>query len=394
MREFASLFACLVCVGSGRRVQTSVERLLVAPTTTVSLLEDSNRTGCVHEKSSASQQSLLELPRHAGEESYVARWSSSKTITLLFALTGGAFSLLAFCMSNRKEDLDLSRSFDESLSEGKEKPLLNSEAETNAADAPSSAHISSNLAKVVAFSVAGEIIAEVVICVSSTVDDLTAAILKKAGMKASTHIVSVRHKDVDLTGKQVLRDLGMKPLMHSSVIVTARKKKTLKISFQPVDAPVADDYLIDSGEKFCNHAGFMYGWSHDNTDGGRKRARLPDPVLDTFVIPDRSGKHGRDFHWKIELEPGEYEVKLGFSDPHPVYGRKDGNAGRLHGASFDVGRGTSRKELKRDLVVSGRELRLEGSYATGLSGPCYIHICGGSFDPEDENNEESLHPHS
>jgi hypothetical protein len=322
----------------------------------------------------------------------------------MFLLIGTAVSSAFYWRRDAKqESVDADSSWDEQLGKKEERPeskwkivarkrdkwcprreQSSEEAAKSPSEAARSAQDKANSTKVVASLTTGEIFAEVVICVSSTVDDLAAAILKKANVKASTHILSIRQQGAEVAGKNVLRDLGMKPLMHSSVTVMLYRRKTIKISFQPSDAPKADGYLVDSGEKFCDRGGVKYGWSHDNTDGGRKRARLQDAVLDTFVIPDRAGKYGRSFHWKIALEPGDYEVAFGCSDPHPVYGRKDGNAGRLNGSPFDVGKGSPNKELATDVVLTGRELRLEGSYASGLSAPSYIHICGGSL-PRDES---------
>eukprot|EP00427_Karlodinium_veneficum_P017734 CAMPEP_0169139220 /NCGR_PEP_ID=MMETSP1015-20121227/42827_1 /TAXON_ID=342587 /ORGANISM="Karlodinium micrum, Strain CCMP2283" /LENGTH=397 /DNA_ID=CAMNT_0009204859 /DNA_START=79 /DNA_END=1272 /DNA_ORIENTATION=+ len=382
MTIFATIFACLACISYSRRVQTSIERLVTAPPVAPAMIAHSNQTEFfkLQENQHVSPLSLVEIRPSISVAQRSRPITYRESMAMLVFLLLVLLSVAVTWKSNAKHD---EADYDWSCAAQPDR----NDAEKILSNA---AYVSSSLTKVVACLSSGEVLAEVVMCVNSTVDDLAAAVLKKASIKVCTHIISMRHNDVDLVGNQVLRDLGMKPLLHASVIVTVHPKQTLKISFQPSDAPTADGYLIDSGIAFCDHKGLQYGWSHDNTDGCRKRARLEDPILDSFVIPDRAGKHGRSFHWKIVLEPGEYEVTLGFSDPHPLYGRKDGNAGRLNGSPFDAGKGSPHKELKRDVLLLGRELRLEGSYATGLSAPSYIHICGGSL-PRDESKGEISH---
>merc|ERR1712107_194629 len=83
-----------------------------------------------------------------------------------------------------------------------------------------------------------------------------------------------------------------------------------------------------------------YGWSHDNTDGCRKRNRNNDVLLDTLVVPDRSRRHrGKDFHWKIALDPGVYNVTLGMCDPEFGGNGHAGSRGKLNGQPFDLGTG-------------------------------------------------------
>jgi hypothetical protein len=231
------------------------------------------------------------------------------------------------------------------------------------------------MTNVLAVDSSGDTVAEFLISVNSTVKDLIASILKNANIKGSDHGIQLVFDDAKLTGPQVLRDVGMKPSTDSTVTVTITKKKTIKISFQPADAPKSEGYFIDSGNVFQDHGGLSYGWSHDTSDGCRKRNRHADPVQDTFIIPDRKGKYDGELHWKIALSPGDYEVTLGFADNNS-FGRKDSNCGTMNGRPFDASKSFNpSKEVTMDMDVQGKYLRLVGSYPN-LSALSYISICG------------------
>jgi hypothetical protein len=229
--------------------------------------------------------------------------------------------------------------------------------------------------RVLAVDSSGEEVAEVLICVNSTVKDLVAAILKSAHIQGSDHGVQLTYDGAKLVGSQILQDVGMKPSTDYIVTVSISQRRTIRISFQPADAPKPEGYLIDCGQVFQDHGTLSYGWSHDNTDGCRKRNRQTNSLLDTFIIPDRKGKYDGQIHWKIALSPGDYEVKLGFSDPHPLHGRRDTNAGTMNGRAFDAGSSLPNKEVTMDMDVSGKYLRLVGSYPN-MSALSYITIGG------------------
>ena len=93
----------------------------------------------------------------------------------------------------------------------------------------------------------------------------------------------------------------------------------IKVNFQCTDDDVPDGYLADSGGMYASRGSYEYGWDCDQVaDDCRNRGASIDLILDSLVIPDRSGGCTTDPEWSVAVSSGVYHVELDFGDP--VYG--------------------------------------------------------------------------
>jgi hypothetical protein len=94
-------------------------------------------------------------------------------------------------------------------------------------------------------------------------------------------------------------------------------KIQVNINFQPSNADIPRDYLVDTGLLFDNRSnGYNYGWSKDISEGARDRDHnnAKDQRYDTLLHMLHPSLNINDF-WEIELPNNNYKVKLVAGDP-------------------------------------------------------------------------------
>lgn len=81
------------------------------------------------------------------------------------------------------------------------------------------------------------------------------------------------------------------------------------INFQPATSPLAEGYLLDSGQSYSSTKG--YGWLVNPNPSSRDRnnSLSPNQAYDTFLIIGPSGK------WELDVPEGDYSVTICVGDP-------------------------------------------------------------------------------
>jgi N-acetylneuraminic acid mutarotase len=91
---------------------------------------------------------------------------------------------------------------------------------------------------------------------------------------------------------------------------------TIRVNFQPSDAPIPAGYFADSGATFADRGnGYSYGWDADDTTAVRDR-NAPSSVdqrYDTFAHMQLGGVNRK---WEIALPNGAYQVRVVAGDPN------------------------------------------------------------------------------
>jgi hypothetical protein len=200
-----------------------------------------------------------------------------------------------------------------------------------------------------------------------------------------------------------------------------RLQHLFTVDFGPGPEPASPDYLLDKGDAFQQHdqdaapetkgSGFFpsYGWSHDNTDGARRRGKERNAMLDTMVIPDRGETRRKgETKWMCTLpSAGMYLCTICVGDAeHP---------GSYSGTVNSVQFSSTPRELKRmqfqdisvemQITETNQTLEIVGSWPQ-LSSMNAVHVhrvrskptksagknCapGGEKDSEEEPPSEEL----
>ncbi len=99
--------------------------------------------------------------------------------------------------------------------------------------------------------------------------------------------------------------------------------QSIKINFQPLDAPAANDYLVDAGMNYATRLnGYTYGWNIYNGMYAldHNDVTAPDQQSDTVIDMQKWGGFAIQDIWEIEVPNGNYDVRLVAGDTSNRFG--------------------------------------------------------------------------
>jgi len=147
----------------------------------------------------------------------------------------------------------------------------------------------------------------------------------------------------------------------------------ININFQPSGSDIPSGYLVDSGSVFANRGnGYSYGWNSNNGNvRDRDSASSLDQRYDTLNHMQLEG----GYTWEIELENGEYNVRIVAGDPDNY----SGHDYRINAESTLIINGvptTSNRWIEGTETITVSDGRLTISNATGSiqNRICFIEI--------------------